>query len=332
MSTRQAALRNWCFTLNNYTDQMVTILHSQTERPDTYITYMIYQHEISESGTPHLQGYIELKRRMSLRALKRRLNLPTIHLEPRRGTAVQARDYCLKEDTRDPAGNGNHFEFGTIRRPRGRPSGPLEEVTSAIADGMSMNEIAETFPATYVRSHKGLLALQSELADHRCWPMEIIIYYGKTGTGKSYKANHDYPDAYKCPWPAKGGWWWPNYGGEETVILDEFRHQISYDKMLHLFDRYAWTVQYKGGHYKFRSKRVVITTNIPPHEWYKGVEDVAPLRRRISEYGKIYKFAPIVWDVDDETDEETPIPQFTEQPLQDRPVLDFSVPSAQFRL
>ena len=75
------------------------------------------------------------------------------------------------------------------------------------------------------------------------FPPEVIIYYGKTGTGKSASALQEWPNAYWVPWPKKGGWWWPFYSGEDTIILDEWRHQVSYDEILRLLDRYPFTVQ-----------------------------------------------------------------------------------------
>ncbi len=151
--------------------------------------------------------------------------------------------------------------------------------------------------------------------------MEIIIYYGPTGSGKSYSAHTNWPDAYNMVWPEAGGWWWPNYNGEETVIADDFSHQIKYTRMKELTDRHAMTVQYKGGQVKFRSKRLIITTVIPPHRWYPNVTNVDELRRRIKEFAKIYRFEEANWVFGD-----TPTPRVIEETLQEREYLNFSTP------
>ena len=89
-----------------------------------------------------------------------------------------------------------------------------------------------------------------------------------------------------------GRWWWSKYEGEETVILDEFRHQIKYDAMLKIMDRYPMWTEYKGGTREFTSKKIVITTNIEPMDWYPGkdAEGFSMLRRRILEFAEIWEF------------------------------------------
>ncbi|GAC77826.1 replication protein, partial [uncultured marine virus] len=52
--------KHWVFTLNNYTEQNIYAL-----RNDSSIKRLSMQEEVGESGTPHLQGYLEfyLKKR-----------------------------------------------------------------------------------------------------------------------------------------------------------------------------------------------------------------------------------------------------------------------------
>lgn len=82
---------------------------------DPAVVYACYQEETGESGTYHLQGYIELKYAYSMQGVKGLVKgLRGAHLEPRRGTADEARDYCRK-----PGGWGfyEHGEFrGNARR------------------------------------------------------------------------------------------------------------------------------------------------------------------------------------------------------------------------
>ena len=60
--------------------------------------YSVHQVEKAASGLIHLQGYIEFKNQKQFKTLKK--NYPEIHWEVRKGTQQQARDYCMKEDTR----------------------------------------------------------------------------------------------------------------------------------------------------------------------------------------------------------------------------------------
>lgn len=76
------------------------------------ICLLVYQLERGESGTDHLQGYVEFTTRRTLTAAKRLLDQPTAHLERRRGSRAQAIDYCTKEDTR-VAGPWSHGDITT---------------------------------------------------------------------------------------------------------------------------------------------------------------------------------------------------------------------------
>lgn len=83
----------WCFTLNNYSESEIQRLKEYECR------FIIFGEErCPTTGTPHLQGYIELVDRVYLGALKRGLDLPRIHLERARGTADENISYCAKEE------------------------------------------------------------------------------------------------------------------------------------------------------------------------------------------------------------------------------------------
>lgn len=73
-ATQSFRFRNWCFTLNNYTEEELDTL-------DTQKTYrMRIGKEVGESGTPHLQGYLEAKNPIKFDTLRRML--PRAHWEP----------------------------------------------------------------------------------------------------------------------------------------------------------------------------------------------------------------------------------------------------------
>ncbi|ATY70082.1 master replication initiator protein [Cow vetch latent virus] len=79
----------WCFTLNN--PLSLLSLHESMK-------YLVYQREQGESGNIHFQGYIEMKKRSSIAAMKKLI--PGAHFEKRRGTQAEARAYAMKEDSR----------------------------------------------------------------------------------------------------------------------------------------------------------------------------------------------------------------------------------------
>lgn len=87
-------LRNWCFTSYDLENLVVP-----DETPD--FRYCVYQVETCpETGRWHIQGYIEFKKALHMAKVKELLRDPAVHLEARRGTRAQARQYCMKEDSR----------------------------------------------------------------------------------------------------------------------------------------------------------------------------------------------------------------------------------------
>lgn len=82
--------RKVCFTLNNYSEEEFT----QILRSFVDYKYVIGK-EVGEGGTPHLQGYVEFGRQLSLKQLKEINN--RMHIEKTRGTRAQNLKYCRKE-------------------------------------------------------------------------------------------------------------------------------------------------------------------------------------------------------------------------------------------
>jgi len=61
--------------------------------------YLVYQKEEGESGTPHFQGYVEFKRKLSFNTARALLG-GDVWIHRRNGTQEQAVKYATKEDTR----------------------------------------------------------------------------------------------------------------------------------------------------------------------------------------------------------------------------------------
>jgi len=143
-------MRNWCFTKYDLT------VPDWNTLPD--VRYVCYQlEECPDSGRRHLQGYLELTKSMRLGAVKRDIfGDNTVHLEPRRGSRDQARDYCMKEESR--VDGEIPFEHGEWERTPGKRS-DLDEIWHMIKEGKSKDEIIEAFPAQYMRMSKSIREL-----------------------------------------------------------------------------------------------------------------------------------------------------------------------------
>lgn len=261
-----AQTRAWVFTLNN---PERTSPIPATEDPLTWgATYVVFQLERGESGTPHLQGYCLFPSNRRLAALRRLA--PKAHWEPRRGSHEQARDYCRKEEGRVDG----PWEQGEQPAP-----GKRNDLTLAMADvkaGMSERDIAEKYGGTWARNYNALQRYRNLVTDHRNWKTEVTVLYGAAGTGKSRYACENHPRAY----PFRAGDYWCGYDGHADVVIDDFTAGcMRYGHALHVFDRYPLIVDVKHGSGPFLARRIVITSNTPPHLWYPNCPPDALMRR-----------------------------------------------------
>lgn len=254
--------RNWTYTLNNYCDEDIALVRGLVT------TYHVCGREVGDSGTPHLQGYIELEMQTTLSALKKKL--PKAHLEVAKGNADQNKAYCTKEkdvllETGKPKRQGKRTDIDAVRE--------------NLADGANMRAVVET-----ARSLQSIRMAEIYLTYHeekRDWKPLVKWYHGATGTGKTKQAYADSVDPFICGETNK---WWQGYDKHEHVIIDDFRKDfIKFHELLKLLDRYAYLVECKGGSRQLLAKQIIITSPYHPKQVYDGREDIQQLIRRIDE-------------------------------------------------
>ena len=136
--------RNWCFTLNNYSDEQYAII----TKPNDSIKYMIVGKEIAETGTPHLQGYVMFKNAVRFSTMTSWL--PGAHFEVAKGSPEHNYDYCSKE--------GNFEEFGIRPDPEARLRGMQSDI-EALPDTETFRELALQVDRLYYT----LLQVRSDL-------------------------------------------------------------------------------------------------------------------------------------------------------------------------
>lgn len=260
-------------TMNNPGEEILFI-------PD-WIGYAIWQKEVGESGTPHLQIYIECKTKRTF--TKIRATFPGAHVEKRKGSQQQAINYCSKPETRVD-GPWTHGEKTLLEQGKRTD---LEPVVTALRAGQSLKRVAEDNPETYIKFFKGIERYkQITQTEVRSWMTELHIVWGPAGTGKSHLCNELAPNAYHLP-EADGKIWWDGYDGHEDVIIDDFYGWIKMSMFLKLVDKWPLIVENKGGTTKFLAKRIFITSNTNWESWYRKhfeerPEHLEAFKRRIT--------------------------------------------------
>nr|QKV51305.1 putative replication associated protein [Crucivirus sp.] len=279
--------RNYCFTLNNYqpTDAKTILGWKDTK-------YIVMGEEVGESGTPHLQGYVEFKEGKPVQPTLKRLD-PRIHWETRRALATSAAAYC-KKGTQSKTewsslgikgpnyGKGAVVhEFGKISE-QGKRS-DLKECAEMIVNGEPMREVALHNPAAYVKYHTGFEALRTVLYEHRKTKPTVIWRWGPAGAGKTAGPVEAHPDHYI----KDGTIWWNGYTQQQAIIIDDFEIKgLDYRAFLRLLDRYHYLAQYKGGYIPINSPYIYITCDHPPSSFWTGNE-LAQVIRRIDEIQEV---------------------------------------------
>ncbi len=85
--------KRWCFTLNNWTEDQLSAIVREC---DTYCAVAVIGSEVGESGTPHLQGYVEFK--VKQRPLSKMKGALGAHWEVSKGSRMDNYEYCTKDE------------------------------------------------------------------------------------------------------------------------------------------------------------------------------------------------------------------------------------------
>ncbi len=194
------------------------------------------------------------------------------------GTREQARDYCKKEETRVP--DTQPIEYGTWISGAGSRTDILK-VKDMLDRGESFSDISDQYFGLFVRYSRGFRAYRELRIEPRHEKSEVYVLYGDPGTGKSQEAlKKAGPQAY---WKPTGNWW-DGYEGQEDVVLDDYHGgNLPFSTLVRLLDCYPLTLETKGGHVVFKAKRIWITSNAHPEDWYNQAKcPSSAIMRRIT--------------------------------------------------
>lgn len=259
----------WCFTINNPTKREATSLSNMVA--DGIAGYVVYGREEGENGTPHLQGYVEFTNRKRITTIKKLTGFSRAHLEIRRGTNKEAREYCRKD--------GDVEEYGEFKERKQGQRSDLEDIKEEIADGASELEIADKYFSRWCvfrrsfHAYKGLLSPPKRRND-----LSVLFLHGAPGTGKTRFAHESEDSLFTVP--THDLKWFDGYNQEEAVLIDDFRGGCEFGWLLRVLDIYPLQVPVKGSFAAWNPVRIYITSNLPMSEWgYE--ENLSPLERRI---------------------------------------------------
>ncbi len=187
----------WVFTLNNYTEEEV-IYYSNLVSKDE-VAYVSFGREVGKEGTPHLQGHLELTKRLRFHQMKALLG-PRAHFEVRQKSFERAQAYCEKDG--DVSTFGERVSSGQGKR------NDLSELAREIREGSAKRDLAVTYGKEFIKYRRGIdqyfdLFTRREFEIfHGPWKWNVelnsnfsFILWGAAGLGKTEYAKYLLPKA-----------------------------------------------------------------------------------------------------------------------------------------
>jgi len=297
--------RHYAFTINasethNYNGWAGTWdTNIQSKVDQGIIKYCVYGRETGETGTKHLQGHVYFRNLVSLAVAKRHLGCTHAHLEIARNPAASikyAKKGCTRsEESLREAGLQATVEFGSAPSQGERKD--LKEKLKPLLDGsISRTEFIESHPDVFCRYRQGVnaiadIAAESSIPEIR--DMEVELWYGEAGTGKTWKARMENKNAYEPLDFNDKKVWFDGYHSQTCLILDEFASEdgarLNCNSLKRYLDRFPLRVPIKGGSARAAWTKVIIISNTTPFNWYRAGADRTAFFDRVS---KVRQFIP----------------------------------------
>lgn len=249
------------------------------------ITYWCICDEIGEQKTPHTHVYLKVRNPIKFSTMKNKF--PQAHIEKSLGNPQENRNYIRKEgkwadtDKKETNLPETFEEWGELPRSKQGNRSDLSELYSLIAQGYNNAEILRT-NSVYMKylNHieRTRQAIREDEYKDKWRDIECIYVFGETNTNKTrtYMEKFGYTNVYRIT-NYIGNAVWDGYRGQDAVIFEEFRSQITISEML------TWIEGYPNSCLRARYAdkvacftKVVFISNVPLEKQYPNVQDESP--------------------------------------------------------
>lgn len=277
------ANRSWCFTTYKL------MINYDTSN----IKYLVYQEEICpKTKRHHIQGYIELTKKVRASAIKKIFSDSAMHVETRKGTREQAINYCKKEESRVP-GTSFH-EYGDPTITQGTRT-DLRRLYDQLKDRGSLADILDDNPEAFIKYSRGIQyakqildekyqkeQIQEEFKNfipnefqkeilHRLENQNnrriLWVCDEKGGKGKTYLSRFLVSSgAFRCSGGKNNDIAYA-YKGEHTFIMDLSRsmeEHTNYDIIEQIKNGMIFSGKYESRNKIFKVPKVLILANFMP--------------------------------------------------------------------
>lgn len=290
---RAAAVKKWTLRWSNPPEDWEAVCE---ELFNEHFKFFVGQLEMSESGTPHVQGYFELKKRQRRSTVSALWGEVNPHFEEAKGNAKQNIRYCTKHCGACYKGDPCTGESADYQMSEpvmwGTPSkigkaALMDGLWQAIEKGVDEYEMISETPAllSHQRAVNYAMEVRNRKLGNRWRTVQVDVLEGPPGVGKTLWPvwAHGYENIYILTKLTAGALWFDGYLGQKVLVIDDFDSDwsIPYRALLRLLDGHTLRLPIKGGFTYALFDHVYITTNVPVGRWYKKRSEIDALLRRI---------------------------------------------------
>lgn len=263
--------RDYCITYNNpkETDEEFFEYLKNFE----HIKYFVFQREIGEQNqTIHIQAYIEFTLGKRFETVKKLL--PTAHIERRRGSKSQARDYCKKDETQF----SKWIEYGEFVEVGERSD--LNDIVELAKNGATDYEIMQLYPTQYLRYYQAILRVRQTSIENQYKgvfrTLDVTYLYGEPGVGKSryVMEKYGYENVYRLTNYRHGCF--DGYQGQKIIVFEEFRSSFKLENMLNFLDGYPMLLPCRYNDKMACYTTVYIISNLEFNQQYPEIQKDFP--------------------------------------------------------
>lgn len=249
--TKDDRVRHIGLVWNNYLDNHLELLQEFFDKIKG--NYFIIGYEIApNTGTPHIQGYIQLSNRLSFKEILSRRTHKSIHINRCDGTVEENVTYCKKSD--------DWLDMGELRLPINgtEKSQELWNECVNLAKQGKVHLIEHVSPKYYVIYYNTWNKLSSDFKECKGNPKVCIWLHGKSGVGKSRFCFENFHDAY---WKQLNKWW-DGYKDNPVVVIDDIdKETLSIRELKLIADRYPLSREIKGSLVHLCNDLLICTSN-----------------------------------------------------------------------
>lgn len=287
--------RKWQLTINNPTEH--NLEHNTIKEYLSNLDNLIYWCMCDEIGgkekTYHTHVYIHLKNAIRFSTLKSMFT--TAHIEKANGTAIQNKDYILKQgkyaDTEKESTNlkDTFEEMGIVPEESQGKRTDLIEIFEMAKDGIKTVDILSEYPSALLyidKIEKVRTEIQREKFKNTFRKLDVTYIYGKTGAGKTRYVmdSFGYENVYRVT-DYKN--MFDSYSMQDVIIFEEFRSSVHVKDMLSYLDGYPIDLPCRYSNKVACFTKVFIISNIDLLAQYtdiqrKEVETYRAFLRRIN--------------------------------------------------